>query len=249
MAAPVTSDNIVGYTSQTVPNGKLAMIGIQFCNCGTESDIAINDIVPSGVEPGCWEESGDWRSSAPQLQVWNGVSYTFFYYISNAYIEETDSEATGWANSRGDFITDTLAPGQAAWFKAATGDSTVTTKGQVVSGESKVITCQANKLTMVANPYPLAFGLNDSALVNYNGQAGTWSESGDWRSDAPQMQVWDGNTYTFFYYIDNAYVEETDGEATGWANSRGDLATESINVGSGFWINPLSNDFSLTFKF
>ena len=57
------------------------------------------------------------------------------------------------------------------------------------------------------------------------------------RNKALQLQVWNGTNYTMYYYVNDAYVESTDAEVTGWANGAGDYVGQTTaDINYGFWV-------------
>ena len=76
-----------------------------------------------------------------------------------------------------------------------------------------------------------AISLND--LVSMSGiEACAYSSRA---ASAAQIQVRNGNTYSVYYYLSDAYDEDADEELEGWADAGGDLATDPIDIGKGFW--------------
>ena len=58
---------------------------------------------------------------------------------------------------------------------------------------------------------------------------------------APQIQVWDGNEYTIYYYFSNAWDTSLNdgegGEVTAWADGIiAEKTAGTIPVGQGFWL-------------
>ena len=87
--------------------------------------VAVKDI-------GCTLPATTWRnkSTAPCIQVYNGVSYALYYYVSNAYTDSTKTATTtGWANGSQILATETIPAGTGFWVKTSgsvTGDLTFT---------------------------------------------------------------------------------------------------------------------------
>ena len=60
------------------------------------------------------------NTDAPCVMVYNGSTYDYYYYISDAYNAEGDT-VTAWADSNGDAITDGITvTGEAFWVRSQT---------------------------------------------------------------------------------------------------------------------------------
>ena len=238
---------MVGYQEFTV-QGKQNdstswyMFGIQFKGVGAAEDtIAVTDaIISSDLPAVTWRN----RSTGPQIQVWDGDHYTYYYYISNARI--TGGTTNGWANGSQNFASENLIGlGSAFWFKAdnipSGSTATLKVKGEVLATGSKTLSLPSgDDWAMLSDPFPADVIVTNIACSL---PAVTWRN----RSTGPQLQVWDGDHYTYYYYISNARI--TGGTTTGWANGSQNLASEdAIPAGAGFWVkNPSKAAGTLTF--
>ena len=171
------------------------------------------------------------------------MSYTLYYYVTDAYIEDTDDEVTGWANGAGDYTTATIAPGTGYWYKLPNNASTFTLPGQVLDAESVTKDVFGNnKFNLVGNPYPMSLNL---AKVKTTVTPTTFAKR---RNGAVELQVWNGVGYTYYYYVTDAYVEETDDEVTGWANIAGDYVDETgADINYGLWMRSYGADGKVSF--
>jgi hypothetical protein len=201
--------------------------------------VKVQDLVAPNAEPCKFSERA---TKAVQLQVWNGVNYTMYYYVTDAYIEDDDAEVTGWANNKGDYVTDTYAPGTGYWYKYPVSESTYTLPGQVLNSDSVSKNVYASKLNLVGNPYPMSL---DLTKVTTTVPACKFSERA---TKAVQLQVWNGVNYTMYYYVTDAYIEDDDAEVTGWANNKGDfVGATGLNAAFGLWTKSPAGDGTLTF--
>ena len=240
-AEGIESANIVGYTTQAVGDMKFAMVGVQFQGAGdANGEIAINDFIKGDFAAVDYDDFDEFLTTAPEIQVWDGGGYTFYYYL-NAH----NGYETGWCDDWGDYSDAKFAPGTAVWFRAKTGACTITTPGQVVSEDETTIVCTDKKFTMVANALPVALDLNDASQVTYNGLVAVdYDENDEFLTTAPEIQVWDGGGYTFYYYL-NAH----NGYEAGWCDDWGDLVSGAvIPVGRGFWTRARTGEFSFSFN-
>ena len=196
-------------------------------------------LVPNGVTPCSFSQRA---TKALQLQVWNGSAYTMYYYVTDAYIEATDEEVTGWANGAGDYTDATIAPGTGYWYKYPVSASSFTLPGQVSEAESVTKNISAS-FNLYGNPYPVTL---DLSKLTTTVAACPFSQRS---SKAVQLQVWNGTAYTMYYYVTDAYIESTDEEVTGWANGAGDLVTTTTaDVNYGFWVRSPGGAGTLTFS-
>ena len=216
----------MGYAnSQSIAANTFSLGTAPFLAVGTNVVKVQDMLVPNGVTV----PSISQRNNAVQLQVWNGVAYTMYYYVSDAYIESTDEEVEGWANGAGDYTDATIAPGTGYWYKYPTSASSFTLSGQV-SEDATITKNVSSSFNLYGNPYPFSLNLSK---VTTTVPAPPIAQ----RANALQLQVWNGVAYTMYYYVSDAYVEATDEEIEGWANGAGDYVAETgADVNYGFWV-------------
>ena len=121
----ITSANTVGYSGQSVVAGQFYMVAVQFADVQASADVAnFNNFFATTCAPGEYGDGSDGtKGNAPQIQVLNpgGVSYTKYFYISDAY-DSNDNPVSGncWADEYGYIVTGTQVPvGQSFWVKSA----------------------------------------------------------------------------------------------------------------------------------
>ena len=239
VAEGLESANIVGYvTSPKIAANKVSLGTTPFSSTGSDM-IKIQDMVVPSVAAVPYK---DRNTKALQLQVWNGTGYDLYYYLSDAYVEDNDSEVTGWADRNGDFADVEIAPGTGYWYKYPTAESTYTLPGQVLSAASVSKNVYASKLNLVGNPYPLAL---DLAKVTTSVAAVPYK---DRNTKALQLQIWNGTGYDLCYYLSDAYIEDDDSEVTGWADRNGDFIQDlDVDITAGLWAKSLNGDGTITF--
>ena len=123
VAGTITASGQVSATSE-IENSPAAN---QFNIVGNPFPVALglNAAGTTGFTPGEYGDGSDGSmNNAPQIQLLNadGIGYTKFYYISDAY-DSSDKPVDGncWADSAGYIVTGTQIPvGQAFWVKSAT---------------------------------------------------------------------------------------------------------------------------------
>lgn len=234
------SRNTVGYaTSQEIAANTFSLGTTPFLAVGSDLVKVQDMLIPNGVTACPFSQRA---TKALQLQVWNGSAYTMYYYVSDAYIEATDEEVTGWANVAGDYTDATIAPGTGYWYKYPLSASSFTLPGQV-SDAASVTKNISDAFNLYGNPYPTVLNLSK---LSTSVAACPFSQRA---TKAVQLQVWNGSAYTMYYYVNDAYIEATDEEVTGWANVAGDLVTETTaDVNYGFWVRSLGGNGTLTFS-
>ena len=244
----ISSANTVGYSGQSVVAGQFYMVGVQFADVGAADIANFNSLINTTCTPGEYGDGSDFTmGNAPQIQVLNsdGLSYTKYYYISDAY-DSTDNPVAGncWADANGYIATsaDQLALSKGFWFKAMAA-GTITCSGQVSASSDIGNTVTADQFNIVANPYPVALDLNAPTSANFT--PGEYGDGSDFSmGNAPQIQVLnsDGLSYTKYYYISDAY-DSTDNPVAGncWADANGYIATGTqVPVGQSFWVKSAS---------
>ena len=104
------SANTVGYQTTTVKANGMTMMGIQFTDTGSTTGVSINSIkgdFTAGLSAG----------EADNLIVWDAVNgyTTYFFYAGEEPDPDYDNK---WYDQNNDAepTTDTMAPGQAAWY-------------------------------------------------------------------------------------------------------------------------------------
>ena len=90
----------------------------------------------------------------------------------------------------------------------------------------------ANKFTLGTASFE---GLGKNAVVNIADLLTTTAQPGKYDTmgtSAPQLQVWTGNSYALYYYIDDAGDNM---DETGWSDVTGYIATSTTACGTGYW--------------
>ena len=224
------------------------MVAVQFSDVGAADVANFNSFINTTCAPGEYGDGEDTTmGNAPQIQVLNadGLTYTKFYFISDAY-DSNDNPVSGncWADEAGYILTgaDVLALSKGFWFKSAT-TGTITASGEVSSTGEIGNTVTAGQFNIVGNPYPVALGLNAAGSTGFTpGEYGDGSDGT--MGNAPQIQLLnsDGLTYTKFYYISDAY-DSNDNPVSGncWADEAGYITTGAqVPVGQSFWVKSAS---------
>lgn len=122
----ITSANIVGYTRMAVEQGVFEIIAAQFEDmAGTTK---LNSLI-SGVEGVDFDVDFLFQKTAAQLQVPNGVGYTTYYYLNDAYYRDEAGNGVmkpGWADLNGNLVESVIPAMQGFWTKGVSGAFTLT---------------------------------------------------------------------------------------------------------------------------
>ncbi|MBP5543528.1 MAG: hypothetical protein ILM98_05590 [Kiritimatiellae bacterium] len=247
-AVAVESANVVGVTTVNATQGKFYMIGAQFEDVGG-GEISIQDFVTGDFVGVDFDENYGYMQTAPKLQVWTPSGYIGCYYLNDAYDLDKDDGTTyeGWADESGNYVTDTVSAGMAAWFMDSNEACTLNVKGQVL-GTDGTIQTTANKFFMVANPYPVETAIN-SADIDWDGIVGVdFDENYGYLQTAPKLQIWTPAGYIPCYYLNDAYDLDKDDGTTyeGWADESGNYVTDNFPVGYAAWFYA-GTDVDITF--
>ena len=253
----IESSNVVGYDTKDVEAGKFYIFAPQFET--TEGTSDINKIV-SGFTGASYAEFGeDFVKVAPQIQVPNDKGYDVYFYITDGYYEG-GKEKAGWCDSAGTIAGDVeallsgeLLSGVAMWVKDVQNAESFQQAGQVPT-ESTVSVDAPVGFALRANPFPIAFNLNDATFTCEGLPQISYAEYGeDFVKYAAQIQVPNDKGYDVYYYITDGYYEGGK-EKAGWCDSAGTIAGDAESLlsglvpqGQGFWTKGVGSAFKMTF--
>ena len=107
----------------------------------------------------------------------------------------------------------------------------------------------ANTFSLGTTPF-LAVGSDLVKVQDMLVPNGVTAPSFSNRTQALQLQVWNGTGYTMYYYVNDAYIEASDEEVTGWADKGGDYVGQTTtDVNYGFWVRSQGGEAgTLTFS-
>ena len=229
------------------------MVAAQFESVGADATADLNKVLSmNGVEAVSYD---DMFTSGAEIQVLDGSSYKYYYYINDA-LDENDNDVEGdvWADADGYVVTeaDVLALGDGFWFhvRGSIANASITVAGQVSDATemTKEIVGDASAkgvFNMIANPYPIA---TDLASVKTTGLVAVGYD--DMFATGNEIQVLDGISYKYYYYINDA-LDENDNDVEGdvWADGDGYIVSEAdlIPAGQSFWVRGRQNG-SMTFS-
>ena len=239
---------IVGYTSNSATQGKFYIIGAQFEDVSA-GGIPINGVL-SGVEGVDYDDANVWKTTASQIQIPDGGGYITYYYLNDGYdlVKDDGTTAAGWCDNGGNLVDDEFTSGVAAWFKSVPADGAATVAGAVPEESSKTVDCPIG-FALRANTFPVTVTLNTSSMISDDIVGVDYDDANVWKTTAPQIQVPEGGGYVTYYYLNDGYdLEKDDGTtAAGWCDNGGNLVSDTIAAGQGFWTKGVTGAFTLKF--
>jgi len=218
-AAPVYSQNVVGYANVPMVNNTTYLLTIPFT---IGSSNGANEIWPlSGGNPTIPDSSS--------LLVWNGAGYT-------GYLSDSQNPPYLWDDSGGNPLSySPVIPVGQGFFLIPAGNVTSTFAGSVAVpiGGNKAVALLNNVTYLIASyvPYAGAVSAGNSAGGGLN-----LSGPGTGLPDSSSLLIWNGSGYT-------GYLSDAENPPAYWDDSGGNpLATApSVSVAEGFFLIPGGN--------
>ena len=211
----------------------------------------LNGLV-SGVEGVDYDDGNVWWATAAQIQIPSASGgYTTYRYLNDGYDLEKDdgTTAAGWCDVDGNLVNDEFTSGVAAWFKSVPTTGTATISGAVSEESAKTIDCPIG-FALRANVFPVSVTLNTSDMTSADIVGVDYDDGNVWWATAPQIQVPSASGgYTTYRYLNDGYdLEKDDGTtAAGWCDVDGNLVSDTIPAGQGFWTKGVTGAFTLKF--
>ena len=230
--ADVTSSNVVGYQNIAINPG-FNMIAFNFQPMDGTEDIKIADFVQNKDELVAGTNTGD----SDQIQVWDGSTFTtYFYKAKKTTMPGKFTQGPAWVKNGATttITTDTIKRGSGVWFARPTDKTAgeITVSG-AVNAASKTHDIGAG-FNMISSAFPVAMKLNGGLI--------DWVESGAIAGtntgDSDQIQVWDGSTFTTYFYKAKKTTmpgKFTQGPAWVKNGATTTVSEDTIPAGKGFW--------------
>ena len=199
------------------------MTAPQFINIGSDTDVPLQTIKPTG----------DGTSDAVAIQTLDSAGRAIDTYIWCDWAGP-DSDQEAWSDGSGDIIEGVkFAPGTALWIQGTDASQGIMTSGQV--SESDVVIKLRNGFMALGNPFPTEVNLQDII------------PEGEGCSDTVAIQTLDsaGRAVDTYIWCDWA-GPDSDQEA--WSDGSGEII-EGVTFapGAGFWVQGASDQQSLRF--
>jgi len=225
--ADVTSQNVVGFSKVTIPatNG-LTLIAIPF-------DAFSNTL--AGVFGTNQLIQGTTKSAAnaDKVYIWNATLQSFA-----SYAQLTNGEfysLSGWPASK---ATNIMSPGMGFWLQSSPTTAvsrTITIMGEVVSVLTQSVEIIAG-LQQISYPFSSSIALTNTDFGSDGINKGTTKSA----ANADKIYVWVVSQYVAYA------LNGTDSKwynVSGWP---GTPATNTLQMGEGFWFQRLSNTMTWT---
>jgi hypothetical protein len=234
VVAQVTSGNVVGYTTVTIPSNQWTMIGMQFDQVGDTNGIPVQDLFPNPQNSFKGTATAGDSAAADNLMFWdptfgvNGGYVTLYLFTHTATSGGNLTRKNKWRNgavpntvvwgAASDPSSYKVKPGDGFWIKRVAGsyansNIVATVAGQVVvGGKSRVMregwNLIAGSFTAPFVPNPDIAGTGPAIDWTGMGVAGT-ATAGD-SASADNLMFWDpkfganGGYVTLYYFTHTA---------------------------------------------
>lgn len=207
------------------------MIALNFQPIDGTEEIAIQDLIQNKDAL----VQGNSATDSDQIQVWDGSSFTTYFYRNYTTKIPKFTDGPGWVKQGTTTKkTDaTIKRGQGVWFArpATASAGTITMSGQVPAlPKTHAIGVGFN---MISSAFPTDMKLNDGPI--------DWEACGTVKgnsaTDSDQIQVWDGNAFTTYFYRNYTTKIPKFTDGPGWVKqgTTTKKADVTITAGQGFW--------------
>ena len=95
----------------------------------------------------------------------------------------------------------------------------------------QTVTCQPNTWYLLGAQFQNTAG---TSMTIQEFLQGAYTATDD-PETAPEIQMWNGNSYDHYYFMGTAYDEDLNEYNNVWANGVGDYSELAINTGDGVW--------------
>jgi len=220
----VTSVNIVGYNTVTMPSNQYTMVGVCFDKVGGDSmtlaEMFGTNQLKMSVLPG----------QADKVILWNVVSQQY-----TQYAQRPDGTFRDINNYTGPAFTSKVSVSRGFWLKSVVSSN----RNICLLGEVPSDGAITNQLTgsavfpyqMIANPYPVAVQL--SSIINTNNGAKAAALPGQ----ADRIILWNSQTQQYFT-LGLKLADNNWHDVNAWTGS---AYTNEVGVGVGFWFRAKTN--------
>ena len=244
----ITSDNVVGYTAKEAAQGKFLIIGAQFEDVQS-GKMPINGLI-TGVEGVDFDDAYVFQTTAAQIQIPVEGGYNIYYYLNDGYdlVKDDGTTGAGWCDADGNLTTDEITPGVAMWFKSVPAAGSATVSGAVSELSESTVDCPQN-FALRAQIFPINTALNGGGMTSANIVGVDFDDAYAFQQTAPQIQVPIEGGYNIYYYLNDGYdlVKDDGTTGAGWCDADGNLTTDTIAAGQGFWTKGVTGAFTLKF--
>ena len=216
--AEVVSSNIVGYNKVTLTSG-YNLLGANWNLVGGQ-DGSLTEVMDATKLPGL---DVDTEKFGATVQVWNGAGYTSYGWSGE--VGDADLDNT-WLTLSWDAANVDAAKGTAFWLNSTTA-SEVTFSGEVASEDSITVDVAAG-YNLIANPFPETISIQDIDAASLS------PLNVDTEKFGATIQIWNGSGYSTYGWSGEVGDADLNNK---WLTLSWDVATATIDIGTGFWIN------------
>ena len=207
------------------------MIAMNFQPIDGSEEIAITNLVADTSTLVAGNDAG----TADQIQVWDGSKFTAYFYRANKTTTPKWTKGPGWVKvgAIANITTDTLKRGQGVWFaRPTTASAGAITVSGAVNASAKTHDIAAG-FNMISSAFPADLTLNGGTID----WAACGAVAGNDAGTADQIQIWDGEKFTSYFYRANKTTTPKWTKGPGWVKvgAIANLTTDSIPAGKGFW--------------
>ena len=208
------------------------MIALNFQPVDGTEEIAIQDLIGDKTTL----VAGNAAATSDQIQVWDGEKFTAYFYRAKRTTNPKFTAGPAWVNatSMSTVTPDKIKRGQGVWFArpaTAPEKATITLSGSV-SAETytHAITPGFN---MISSAFPVDMALNNGPI--------DWAKcgavAGNAAATSDQIQVWDGEKFTAYFYRAKRTTNPKFTAGPAWVNatSMSTVTPDVIPAGKGFW--------------
>lgn len=234
----------MGYNTKAIAQNTYVLTAIQFDGIGGATTV---DKIVSTTDAGTqsWtpqdENVPDWEKNAATLMIPNAAgNYDYYYYASDGYDDDTGETYAGWCDEFG-YIKKNVAltVGLGIWVRGnKTVDSSLTQAGEV-PGDSSITTSIGAGYTIIGNPFPTSFDLQDVTT--------TATATKSWNPDDTNVENWERNAttimvpnaagnYDYYYLASDGYDDDTGETYAGWCDEFGYIKKNvTVPAGMAVW--------------
>ena len=238
------STPVVGYNTKDIAKNAYVLTAIQFDGVGGAT--TVNKLITTtdtGTQSWTPEDENvpGWEQQATTLMIPNVKGgYDNYYFASDGYDEDTDETYAGWCDEYGYIKKNIpLAVGLGIWVRGNKTVDTALTQAGEVPGDSSITTDVGAGYTIIGNPFPMEFDIQDVTTTAAATQSWTPDDENvpNWEQNAATIMVPNAKGgYDNYYYASDGYDEDTDATYAGWCDEYGYIKKNvTVPAGTAVW--------------
>ena len=231
--AEVVSSNIVGYQKLTLQPG-MNMIGGLFQGVGTGLSLSLNGQFSDDATV---STSGSGADDADTILTFDAATQNYdipyYFYFDPDDDDEYNNKWYNAGDASGEPTGDTLAGGEAGWYRYRGNSSVqITMAGEVPTNAIYQVTLYPG-MNFVANPYPAPIPLNGTTFTVEGITSGAGAD------DADTILTFDATTQNYdipyYFYFDPDDDDEYNNKWYNAGDASGEPTADTLAPGVGFW--------------